>query len=404
MKQGFFTAKQTQSKTRPDGRVLTCVSCGLYKNADHPKLKPFGNGRKHIMVIGSFPTDAEDRRGQFFQSAGARVLQKSLAAQGVDLFEDCTLLYALNCTPGEGTPSPHSIACCRKIVMKAIDEYKPHIIILLGMLAVSSVIGGRWKKNMGKIEQWRGWVIPDQDFMAWVCPILDPLAVVKGDQQVLTVWEQDITRILEKIHVPVPKWNKPKIDVIEDLSVLSKIQSDMVSIDYETTGLKPHAPGHRIVCASVADSVDHAYTFLMPSSKRGRQPFIDLLQNERVDKMAHNMKFEENWSVVRLYTPVKGWLWDSMLAAHQLDNRPDITSLKFQTYIQFGLVDYASEVTPYLQADESSANNMNNVLTLINDVPGGKDKLLEYCGMDTITEYRLALQQMDLIGYDFLPF
>jgi len=176
-----------------------------------------------------------------------------------------------------------------------------------------------------------------------------------------------------------------------------------VAIDYETTGLKPHAPGHRVVCASVADTPNHCYAFMMPAKKRERQPFIDILANPGVEKMAHNMKFEEAWSVTRLRQPVENWAWDSMVAAHILDNRPGITGLKFQTYVNFGVVDYDSEINPYLKAISKGGNEMNRIFELVERF-GGKEQLLRYCGMDTIYQYRLALKQMDIMDYDGLPF
>ncbi len=41
------------------------------------------------------------------------------------------------------------------------------------------------------------------------------------------------------------------------------------------------------------------------------------------------MKYEDTWSREKLKQQGKGWLWDSMIAAHILDNRPGVTGLKF---------------------------------------------------------------------------
>jgi len=119
--------------------------------------------------------------------------------------------------------------------------------------------------------------------------------------------------------------------------------------------------------------------------------------------MSHNMKFEETWSVVRLRQPVQNWGWDSMQAAHVLDNRTGVTGLKFQTYVNFGVVDYASEVAPYLRAKDNNGNAINRIMELV-EMPGGKEKLLEYCGLDAIYEHRLALIQQKVMNYNFLPF
>jgi hypothetical protein len=59
---GFFTKEQTQSITRPDGKHLSCNSCGLYKQCSSPKMQPYGNFEKQIMCIGDAPSEEEDLR------------------------------------------------------------------------------------------------------------------------------------------------------------------------------------------------------------------------------------------------------------------------------------------------------------------------------------------------------
>jgi hypothetical protein len=205
------------------------------------------------------------------------------------------------------------------------------------------------------------------------------------------------------IKIPFLKYKEPKIEVIEDLSILNDITSDLISFDYETTGIKPQADGHRIVCTSVADSPDHVYVFMMPRTKREREPFTSLLGNPLIGKMAHNMKFEDTWTNVRLKTEVNGWNWDSMLAAHVLDNRTGVTGLKFQTYVNFGVIDYDSEISSFLHSNEKGGNEMNTVMKLI-EIEEGRNKLLHYCALDSIFEYRLAMKQIKIMDYTFLPF
>jgi hypothetical protein len=115
--------------------------------------------------------------------------------------------------------------------------------------------------------------------------------------------------------------------------------------------------------------------------------------------MAHNIKYEDTWCKHRLRTEVKNWEFDSMLAAHILDNREGITSLKFQTYVNFGTIDYASKVYPYLMGtDYKNANSHNRIFE------ADQEDLLFYCGCDSIYEYRLAMRQIRQMNYSFLPF
>ena len=412
---GFFTSKQTESKSRPDGKTYSCASCGLYKDAVNPKIKPFGEFKKGIMIIGEAPGEVEDQRGKPWQGKAGRLLKKTLRDLGIDLFEDCVSINACHCRPMDEsgrnrTPTNYEVDCCRKSTFQIIDDHQPKVIILLGGSAIHSMIGHRWKKELGPVSKWRGWCIPDQDLKAWVCPTFHPsyisriLGNSKSSVEVTqTIWEQDLTQAIQKVDEPFLRFKKPNIQIIEDLSPLKDIKADQIAFDYETTGLKPHAKGHRIVSAAVAYDEDNCYSFIMPMTRKGRKPFTDLLDDYKIGKMAHNMKFEETWSAVRLHHHVQGWDWDSMIAAHILDNRQGVTGLKFQTYAQFGVVDYASDVTPYLKADKKNANSINRIDELLK-TPGGEKSLLEYCGMDAICEYRLAMQQIKQIDYSFLPF
>ena len=86
-----------------------------------------------------------------------------------------------------------------------------------------------------------------------------------------------------------------------------------------------------------------------------------------------------------------------MLAAHILDNRPGVTGLKFQVYVHFGVPDYDSEVSEYLHSNGSkSGNAFNKVLEMIKD-PVKRQKLMIYCGLDSLYEFRLAKIQQEVI-------
>jgi uracil-DNA glycosylase len=408
MKNGFFSVKETSSKSRPDGHVLSCSACGLYRNCKSPKMQPYGNFKKGILNIGEASGETEDERDKPWQGKTGRLLQKAYKELGIDLFEDCLNINSVWCRAmdsngNDRTPTNDELNNCRRFVLSTIAEYKPQIIVLFGNSALYSVIGHRWKKDLNGITQWRGWTIPDRDFNAWICPTFHPSYIERSDQGAeMTVWIHDLEEIVNKIDIALPLYTEPKVDFIDDLFVLSSLDlmTSFIAIDYETTGLKPHADGHRIVSVAIADSENHAYSFLLPNTRLGRQPLVDLLANKKVGKFAQNMKFEEAWSVVRLKQPVESWEWDTMLSSHNLDNREGVTGLKFQTYVQFGIVDYSSEIDPYLKpTDKKNGNAINRIFDLLK-LPQGKEKLLLYNGLDSIYTYRLAIMQRDLI----LPF
>jgi uracil-DNA glycosylase family 4 len=378
-------------------------------------LVAYGNFRKGILNIAEASGEVEDRIGKPFQGRTGKLLQRTYQKLGIDLFEDCLNINSIRChTPNNRMPSNNEMKCCRRLNMKVIDEYKPKLIIPLGNAAIYSLLGDRWKKNLGGITKWRGWTIPDQDLKAWVCPTFHPSYIERSDTGIEErIWEQDLKQAFSlldmqpnKVYLahPFPVYKEPVIHFTEDLSFLKNIGKPLsftneAVFDYETTGLKPQAAGHRIVCCSVAVSEDKCYVFMMPKSPKERQPFIDFLEDEKIPKVAHNIKFETEWSQVRLKAEVKNWIWDTMLMAHVLDNREGITSLAFQVYVNFGKIDYKDETAPFLEGDKKNGNAFNNILELIKTIEG-VNKLMTRCALDSVYEYRLRKKQ----EIELLPF
>ena len=324
-----------------------------------------------------------------------------------------------NCRPMDKNgknraPTDTEIVCCRRKIMQLIEQYQPRVIVLLGNAAITSLIGHRWKKNLGGISKWRGWTIPDRDMNAWVCPIFHPSYVERNSNMpmVETIWEQDVEKALGMADKSLPELvdDRKNIEFVEsqeDLQhILQKIsmgqEGGLTFFDYETTGLKPHAKGHRIICCSIATGPHKAYSFMMPTKKWERAYFNRFLASNEVYKGAANMKFEEMWSQVRLGYSVRNWYFDIMQAAHILDNRPEITSVKFQTYVHLGVIDYDSHIEPYLKArDPKNGNSFNRIYNAIDKF--GERELLTYCGLDSLYEYQIGMMQMNELGFDPNP-
>lgn len=385
---GFFGTDIVQS-IRESGKN-SCLYCGRFNDAPVPRLGGFGGFQKQILILvpqpGGKDTDGVHVVGK---------ITKVLSGLNCDV-SSAALTIAVNRCHGDD-PSIKQVECCRKNVMAVIKEKSPAAIIAFGKNALFSLIGDRYPEALGAFDVWRGQIIPDQELGCWIHPVWAPDDVYMDRPEMVKTWQDDLAWALTYYRMPFRKYTEPEIVYLDnDLSELNNIQSGVISFDYETTGIKPHAPGHRIVCASVAVSADKVYAFMLPETRSAREPFLQLLRNPEVGKMAHNMKFEDTWSRVRLRTEVQGWQWDSMLAAHILDNRTSTNSLKFQTYVHFGVIDYASEVSPYLRGKEDGANSLNRIMELIKTA-SGRQQLLKYCAMDSIFQYRLSILQKNKI-------
>jgi uracil-DNA glycosylase family 4 len=399
-------------KKRPVSKEYSCKNCGLYKNCLTKRMQPYGNFKKGIINIGEAPGETEDRVGMPFQGRTGKLLQRTYRRLGIDLFEDCLNINSVACRPEDNeVPSNFQMDCCRKRILQVIEQYKPKVIILLGNSAVYSLIGNRWKRDLGGVTKWRGFTIPDQDFKTWVCPTFHPSYVERStDGAEETVWMNDLRQAFSLVETyeyqnspypshPFPVYKKPQISIITDLTRLDKVK-EVLAIDFETTGLKPHATGQRIVSCAIAIDENNAFSFMLPKTRNEIYPLVRLLEDPLIAKMGQNIKFETAWAEVRLKAKIQNWVWDTMLATHVYDNRQGITSLKFQTYVQLGIIDYSSEIEPWLKAvDNKNANSLNRILELVS-TEEGKNKLLTYGGYDAINTYRLAMKQRD----ELLPF
>jgi uracil-DNA glycosylase family 4 len=132
-------------------------------------MKTGGLGRKKIFVLAEAPGRKEDEQGTQLVGNTGLEFRKSLRRFGINLEQDCWRLNAVNCRPPENrTPKPIEIEACRPLVLRAIRETLPRMILVIGKAAVTSLFGEDWPIDI--IGKWVKWRIPYQDLNAWICP------------------------------------------------------------------------------------------------------------------------------------------------------------------------------------------------------------------------------------------
>lgn len=391
--QGFFSKTETSSAGMYKGKPLSCTACGLLSSGGGKFTAVEGVGKLKILNIFENPSNREVSINNPFKGTEFLQAKTLLLQSGINILNDCWNIYAVGCA--EKDVNDLHVTNCRRFVDTHIKKLKPDLIFCWGNTATRSIIGHRWKKDFDNIDKWRGWQIPDQELKCWIAPLFSAMSCslnILGVEALLTT--QDINKALSKLKEPFPIQEAPDITYLgEDLSILEKLRGN-VCIDFETTGLKPHAEGHAIICASVAISGSKAYVFEVTEDKKRMRPFLRLLKSNN-GKIAHNMKFEDTWATVYLGCTPNRWIFDTQIAAHIIDNRPSVTSLKFQTYVQLGIIDYDSEVSPYLKSAGNNGNEFNQIKKAVAD--GLLPKIMKYCAEDTLYTYRLAEKWMPCI-------
>jgi DNA polymerase len=114
-----------------------------------------GNPQARLMLVGEAPGRDEDLEGLPFVGRSGKLLDRMLAAIGIDR----TQVYIANIVPwrppGNRDPSPHESAICLPFIRRQIELCNPDILVSLGKPSMQTLLGlkepitrarGRWVK------------------------------------------------------------------------------------------------------------------------------------------------------------------------------------------------------------------------------------------------------------------
>ena len=100
-----------------------------------------GNPEARVMFLGEAPGADEDRIGKPFMGRSGQLLDKMMAAIGLDR----TSAYIGNIVPwrppGNRNPTPQEVAVCRPFVERQIELVDPDILVCLGAPATQTLTG-----------------------------------------------------------------------------------------------------------------------------------------------------------------------------------------------------------------------------------------------------------------------
>lgn len=401
MPRGFFDLSTVAQSKQPVSRIPKCGACGLYKTCLSPKMAPSGKGRKRILIIGEAPGKNEDSSGRQFAGRIGQLLESELRKNGIDLRRDCIVVDSVICAPPDNRdPTESEVEYCKPNLLKTVEEHKPDIIIPLGRFGIQSLMSLVWKDDVGSGNRWVGWQIPCQKINAWICPTYHPRFIDRklrdGDVEGMH-WVRHLSAAADLQGRPwdvVPDWEN-EVECILKPATAAKAIREMVrrggnvAFDYETNMLKPDADNACIASCSVC--WNGKWTIAYPWHGEAIEATGELLASD-LGKIASNLKFEERWSMKVFRRRVRNWIWDTMVAAHVLDGRPDITSIKFQSFVLLGAESYDDHIKPLLKAKKNS--KINQILDEVD-----MHKLLRYNGLDSLLEYKVCEIQRRQIGY-----
>lgn len=401
---GFFPRTELSLSKAPPSLIPKCGQCGLKDRCHSPKMPVSGKGRRGILIVEETPDEIEDDKGRFFSNEAGNLFHRILDKFDVDLYNDCWTTSALICKAPRDKKGkitfPDGINYCRPNLLNTIQELSPQTIILLGEYAVKSLIGWLWREDVGSINRWIGWTIPCQKLNAWIAPAWHPAYILRGnsgkhDDTMQMIFEQHVSSTLQLEDRPWPDGSpdySKRITLELDHekagnALITMIARDKpVVFDYETDRLKPDHKDATIVSCAVSNGEQ---TIAFPWFGEAIKRMGDLLSSP-VPKIGQNIKFEDRWTRRVFGHRVRNWQWDTMLAAHVLDNRSEISGFKFQAFVNLGVDPWDETIGPYLKA-KGGANSPNRIKEV------GLPTLLRYNAMDALLEWEVAQKQMKLM-------
>ncbi len=145
-----------------------------------------GNPQARVMVVGEAPGRDEDAEGKPFVGVAGQLLDKMLAAIGLDE----TSAYITNVVfwrpPGNRKPTDQEIAACKPFTQRHIELIKPDLLVLAGGISTQTLLGSKQGITAlrGKWDDYRtedGTIIP-------ALPIFHPAFLLRRPQEKAKAW------------------------------------------------------------------------------------------------------------------------------------------------------------------------------------------------------------------------
>ena len=122
-------------------RIKSCQSCNLCTELKQA-VPGVGDRQADWLFVGEGPGAEEDERGEPFVGQAGRLLDAMLTAIDLRRGEGVYIANAVKCRPPNNrTPEASELAACRPYLVRQIALLRPRLIVLLGRVAVQSLLG-----------------------------------------------------------------------------------------------------------------------------------------------------------------------------------------------------------------------------------------------------------------------
>jgi DNA polymerase len=167
-----------------------CQGCELYRDATQVVMGS-GSARARVMLLGEQPGDREDLAGEPFVGPAGGVLDRALAAAGIDP----DLVYLTNAVKHfRWKPAPRGkrrihqrpgrahVEACRPWLIAELNVLRPEGVVLLGATAGQAIYGASFRVTevRGEELEWPGDIAAEHR-PSWVIATVHPSSVLRSE-------------------------------------------------------------------------------------------------------------------------------------------------------------------------------------------------------------------------------
>ncbi len=165
-----------------NAKILRCTRCGLARTRNNV-VPGMGVQNPEVLVVGEGPGHDEDMQGLPFVGKAGVLLDRMLAAIGLDRKTNCYIANIVKCRPPENrNPFPDEQSACFSFLEAQIHILKPKMILCMGKIAIEKITGQSIAitQKHGEFFEYNG--IP-------VMPTYHPSALLRNEELKRPAWE-----------------------------------------------------------------------------------------------------------------------------------------------------------------------------------------------------------------------
>jgi DNA polymerase len=180
-------AVQSYGEFRATLNAYDCQRCPRGKARSHIVIDR-GNPNSHILIVSERPGDNEDALGQAFVGRSGELLDKIMAAIGLDTNRDMLIANVIKCKAEEDrAPTSGEAEACLPFLRRQIELMKPKVILVLGAVALKFLAKGREEFSMEK-EAGHFFAVPEFPGIQFMV-LYHPAFLLRDPRKKADMWE-----------------------------------------------------------------------------------------------------------------------------------------------------------------------------------------------------------------------